>query len=715
MALDPKEWLINLFGKKEGALHPADRGVSALGAPDPNAPPKLAMSAMQMAGALVSTRDFLAGRREAVAGVGWTRVQRMPDWTGEVATRPSEILARATWSGVSDLSGAEWSTMRRAPRTAMAVTDFVRRRERLYRYYPAGSVPSPAQMSWPEVGVATEENVPGAWDSSPANAVIQRLLQEVWGRGEPADLPVSARRRKMVGRAPAPLLQKRAAGPVLSESPAVTEGVVRRAKAPAERVAPPEAEKGRSAAAVEAEHPIKRTWHRFVASLQKGKKGVQREAARPQKRESVPRQSAPVAPTAFPTGRKERDLVESRLSGSEQEAAARPVHPDAGTIAEGRSGEQTPLSVPRQQSKPGIARAVPPQLEVKSGPDARTDTVVAKKRKVRKVAGPGETALAQSEVTALSRKKAAVEKPLVAPKVGDVDIARTIAPSRTGPVSQNMTVSPQRKSASPKTPSPWREAKETIDFTGEAVVAKTVLSSEALPLKHETAALAQRNVNAAEMLLVGQKAGQEAVVAARGSTGIELVSPTVAERVRRPVGKVWSDDVASVTSTLQRAVDAKAAWGRNVAEKYGATHPLAAENAKREWPDFVATETGADGGAISAPLLRNPTSGAVAGTIQRVRTTLSPAMPVMPLVAPDTLQRENSPSLSRESAGETAGTPLPGTASTEASAESAGVETAVASGEKAEEPSWPDMESLTDEIFRRLSWRLRLERERRGF
>jgi len=699
MALDPREWLTNLFGKKGELPRLTAREVDA---PRPDAPAELTMSALQMASTLAFTRDFLADRKNAVAGVGWARLQRMPGWAGVTTVLPSGILSRATWSGMSRGSGGGWSVVHRTPGATKEITDFVRRRARLYRYTSADTASGSAEMWWPPVETAAEDGVSGVWDTAPANAVIRRRLQEVWGKREPADLPVAAQRRSVRPGLPPPLEGRMTWPTPRVGRPEADVDIVRQVDVPAKRVVAPGRAKESDAATVKIDNPIKKTWRRLVASLQKGKKDEPVEMTT--KSERVAGESATVELPVRPAGEKERDVLEQPLSGAEKAAAVQQVHRGVVAGVRDRGGEQVSRPVSRQRSQPETAGAVLRHADEKSGSDEGKGRVSAEKEMAKETERPTGTAVAPREVPMSSSPEIeAVEMPVVELQkantvgAGENAVSLNDAPS----VEREVIGSPQQENTTAKMPWPRRKREETVKAVepGEVV---SVEQGMTMPLR--------RKMDAAPMPLVVQRAG-EATVAGKRVAAIGPIGPPVSERAARPGEKKLSIGASPVKVTLRRAVEAKAAWGRNIARKYSAIFPLAAENERPEWPNFTATAPETTGSAVSALLLRYPTAGVVAETVQRVRATVSDGMPAMPLVAPVGLQRESAAPLARE----TEEAPLPGAISAEAPADRAGAEATLAAEEVAEKPAWPDLESLTDEIFRRLSWRLRLERERRGF
>ncbi len=161
--------------------------------------PEIAIPAVEMAGTLSHTRDFLAERSRLVGGVGWERLAQMPEWTG-AGTTTSGILTRTSWSGVLGGAAKISPVIGRMPLNTASLLGFVEARKSLYRYLQGGEGISLDEMLPPRSFPA--ENVVG--EATTAGSAILKRLGDVWGKGT-GEKPVSSQRiGRVVMRHPAP-------------------------------------------------------------------------------------------------------------------------------------------------------------------------------------------------------------------------------------------------------------------------------------------------------------------------------------------------------------------------------------------------------------------------------------------------------------------------------------------------------------------------------
>jgi len=197
MDLDPRKLLRELFGGGAGKTSEAPAPITI-----PGELPEPAIPAIEMAGVLARTRDFLAGRRRLVSGLGWEGLARLPEWTGASRAEPSGTQVRISWSGVlGDLTGAVPVVGRMTAGTD-ALLRFVESRKSLYRHL-TGSEELSLETLFPTRGAeGLGENVIG--EATTASSAILRRLGEVWGQSS-GEKPVSPQRiGKVTMRHPAP-------------------------------------------------------------------------------------------------------------------------------------------------------------------------------------------------------------------------------------------------------------------------------------------------------------------------------------------------------------------------------------------------------------------------------------------------------------------------------------------------------------------------------
>lgn len=219
----------NLSSRVRQLLRPPPREGTAQPAPPPRTPRPLLLPLplARMAGVLPTTAAFLAARQRDTLGWGWQSLPALPAWAGGEPSRVAAPARRASWRGVLPAQLARFTPAVRPLSGPAAYRRFAQ--ERLAAYTPSSPAapplpePAPPEASPPDLMPDDESGPPHVPE------LIRRLMRQGTARGaapEEGPPPVSvsepgpAARRPPAAAPPGPL--PATPTPVPAFSPAAT-------------------------------------------------------------------------------------------------------------------------------------------------------------------------------------------------------------------------------------------------------------------------------------------------------------------------------------------------------------------------------------------------------------------------------------------------------------------------------------------------------------
>ncbi len=639
--------------------------------------PEPTIPVMEMAGSLARTRDFLAARRRLVSGIGWESLARLPEWTGVQPTAPSGTLARTSWSGVLDKAPRPSASPFEVPAEAKSILDFVEARKSLYRFSPSGEGMSLDSLLAP---LRPTEGIVEA--ASTAGSAILKRLGSVWGRGA-GEKPVSPQRiGRVVMRHPAPPTPRAEPSLPWRETEEAVEEVVspvvseaRRGEAVAKVAAEaPEGALGKVLAPVtKAVSTGRATIRRLLGNVAPTERVEESSTPAVVRRASAAGEVGPLEAPAMPLVREIVGEAEAPERAAETVAAGR-VEPTVGTSAARFSRT---LAEEARRIVPDLGRRFP----LAGG--ALVEKAAAEAERIVRAPASETSKLLRTLAVRSVEARASVTagkpilpaaSPLGRPAAGAPGAPKPTVRKRPGPTVQRFAL-------------PLPEAVRWPERTLMALAGAAGYGSEAESLARAAsgggagivswaARIAQRHAPAeltrAASMLRGLSiptsvgALEEVPSAIAGAMGISL-----------PEG-IMEHPLESIEQAVPGAVSA--------AERY-LPQPL----------QQIAREAGTLGAAVQHPL----------AAVQR-----AVGLPEMPLAIP---------SAAREAAGGAIGGAVEevehAISSVLPTGEVAEAESAVTRAMGVAEEGLtklPDMDELTDEIYRRLVQRLKMEREIRG-
>ncbi len=650
----------------------------------PREPPEPTIPAIEMAGALARTRDFLAARRRLVSGIGWESLARLPEWTGERPPAPSGTLARTSWSGVLDKAPRPSAAAFEVPAEAKSLLDFVEARKSLYRFSPGGegmSLDSLLAAPRPTEGVVEA--------ASTAGSAILKRLGSVWGRGA-GEKPVSPQRiGRVVMRHPAPptprvelSLPWRETDEAVEESVSPVVSEARRGEAVAKAAAEaPESALGKVLAPV-------------TKAVSTGRATIRRLLRNVTPTERVEESHAPVVRRAPAAGEVEP-----------LEAPAMPLVREI--VGEAEAPERAAETVASGRVEPSIGASA-----------ARFSRTLAEE--ARRIVPDLGSRFPLAGGAFVEKAAAEAERIVKAPASETSKLLRTLA-ARSVEARASVTAGkPVRAAASPLG-GPAAGApgapKQTVRKTPGPTVQRFALPLPEVVRSPEKALMALAGAAG-----YGSEAESLAKAASGGGAGIVSWAAQIAERhapaeLTRAASMLRGLSIpTSVGALEERAAGALEEAPSAIAGAMGislpegiAEHPL--ESIERAVPGAVSAAER----YLSQPLqqiAREP--GALGVAVQHPLAAVQRAvgLPEMPLAIPSAAREAAGGAIggAAEEVEHAASSLLP---SGEVSEAESAVTRAMGVAEEGL-TKLPDMDELTDEIYRRLVQRLKMEREIRG-